>query len=64
MTLTVHQVAPKLKEAMIKKGSMMLNYQPLRDWPNFFRFVAQSSAVTRDDLVFMLDELEKLGADL
>jgi hypothetical protein len=48
----------------MRKGSMMIGYQPLRQWPNFFRFVVQNSAVTRDDLIFMLDEIERLGADL
>ncbi|XP_063232123.1 cysteine sulfinic acid decarboxylase-like [Bacillus rossius redtenbacheri] len=60
----LHQVAPALKERMMRKGSMMMNYQPLRAWPNFFRFVVQNSGVTHDDLDYFLDELELLGSDL
>lgn len=46
------------------RGSMMIGYQPLRDWPNFFRFVVQSSAVTKEDCDFFLNEIENLGSDL
>lgn len=59
----VHKVAPKLKERMMKKGSLMVNYQPLRDWPNFFRFVLQNSGTSHKDMDFVLDELESLGID-
>ncbi|KAF4518131.1 hypothetical protein B566_EDAN004481 [Ephemera danica] len=60
----LNAVAPRIKEGMVRGGTMMLGYQPLRQWPNFFRFVVQNSGVTRQDLIFMLDEIERLGVDL
>ncbi|XP_046402173.1 cysteine sulfinic acid decarboxylase-like [Ischnura elegans] len=60
----IHKVAPKIKERMMKKGSLMVNYQPLRDWPNFFRFVLQSSGTNQKDMDFVLNEIEQLGKDL
>jgi len=49
---------------MIKAGSMMITYQPLRNWPNFFRLVIQSSGVNTGDMEFFAQEIEKLGNDL
>ncbi|KAF4519829.1 hypothetical protein B566_EDAN006843 [Ephemera danica] len=60
----LHKVAPKIKERMMKEGSMMVTYQPLRQLPNFFRLVVQSSGVTRQDMDFFLQEIVRLGSDL
>ena len=57
----LNEVAPKLKEKMTKRGSLMINYQPLRDKPNFFRFVIQNSGVEIQDIHYVFDELENLG---
>lgn len=43
---------------------MMITYQPLRNSPNFFRLVLQSSAVTIKDMEFFAEEIERLGCDL
>lgn len=58
------QVAPKIKERMMREGSMMVTYQPLRQLPNFFRLVVQSSGTTRQDMDFFIAEIQRLGADL
>ncbi|XP_051856660.1 cysteine sulfinic acid decarboxylase isoform X2 [Antechinus flavipes] len=58
------KVAPLLKERMVKKGSMMVGYQPHRTWPNFFRLIVANPALSMADLDFFLDELELLGQDL
>ena len=42
----------------------MISYQPLRDFPNFFRMVTVAPAATTADMDFVLDELERLGVDL
>lgn len=60
----VHKVAPKIKERMMKEGTMMMTYQPLREKPNFFRLVLQNSALTKCDMLHVIDEIERLGADL
>ncbi|XP_078033090.1 LOW QUALITY PROTEIN: cysteine sulfinic acid decarboxylase [Augochlora pura] len=57
----INEVAPKLKEKMIKRGSLMINYQPLHEKPNFFRFVTQNSGVDVKDIYYVFDELENLG---
>ncbi|KAJ8385670.1 hypothetical protein AAFF_G00183830 [Aldrovandia affinis] len=60
----IHKVAPVIKERMMKKGSMMVGYQPHGDRPNFFRQVVISPQVSREDMDFLLDEIEALGRDL
>lgn len=60
----LHKVAPKIKERMMKEGSMMITYQPINNKPNFFRFVLQNSALTQQDMTYFVDEIERLGADL
>uniref|UniRef100_A0A8C0ZBR6 Glutamate decarboxylase like 1 n=1 Tax=Cyanistes caeruleus TaxID=156563 RepID=A0A8C0ZBR6_CYACU len=60
----LHQVAPIIKERMMKKGSMMLGYQPHWGKVNFFRQVVISPQVSREDMDFLLDEIELLAKDL
>ncbi|RMC05234.1 hypothetical protein DUI87_18418 [Hirundo rustica rustica] len=60
----LHQVAPVIKERMMKKGSMMLGYQPHWGKVNFFRQVVISPQVSREDMDFLLDEIELLAKDL
>lgn len=57
-------MAPKIKERMIKKGSMMVTYQPLRDQPNFFRLVLQNSGMDTADMDYLVQEFERLSSDL
>ncbi|KAM8967072.1 acidic amino acid decarboxylase GADL1 [Pelodytes ibericus] len=57
------QVAPIIKERMMKKGSMMVGYQPHRGKVNFFRQIIISPQVSREDIDFVLDEIERLGQD-
>jgi hypothetical protein len=49
---------------MMMKGSLMVGYQPLDDKPNFFRAIVSNPASTEDDILFMLDEIERLGCNL
>ncbi|KAI4548710.1 hypothetical protein MG293_001040 [Ovis ammon polii] len=58
------KVAPILKECMVRKGSMMIGYQPHGTWSNFFRMVVANPALTRADMDFLLSQLEQLGQDL
>ncbi|ESO95789.1 hypothetical protein LOTGIDRAFT_160336 [Lottia gigantea] len=57
----LHTVAPKVKEGMIRDGTMMITYQPQKDLVNFFRLVLQNSATTYEDMDFFIDEIERLG---
>lgn len=60
----LHKVAPKIKERMMKEGTMMITYQPLKDKPNFFRLVLQNSALEKSDMQHFVKEIERLGCDL
>ncbi|KAL4713593.1 hypothetical protein ACJJTC_005078 [Scirpophaga incertulas] len=60
----LHKVAPKIKERMIKEGSMMVTYQPQGDLVNFFRIVFQNSALDPKDMVYFANEFERLGKDI
>uniref|UniRef100_A0A670KD47 Glutamate decarboxylase like 1 n=1 Tax=Podarcis muralis TaxID=64176 RepID=A0A670KD47_PODMU len=60
----LNRVAPIIKERLMKKGSMMLGYQPHRGKVNFFRQVIISPQVSREDMDFLLDEIDSLGKDL
>lgn len=42
----------------------MISYQPLRQKPNFFRFVAQNSGLELTDVTYVLEELERIGQNL
>ncbi|CAG9765573.1 unnamed protein product [Ceutorhynchus assimilis] len=60
----LQKVAPQIKAVMVKHGAVMLNYQPLKTLPNFFRFVSQNSALTRQDVDFILDHIAEIGDSL
>lgn len=60
----VMEVAPVLKERMVKKGTMMIGYQPHGTRANFFRMVVANPILAQADIDFLLGELELLGQDL
>uniref|UniRef100_A0A1B0CFM9 Glutamate decarboxylase n=1 Tax=Lutzomyia longipalpis TaxID=7200 RepID=A0A1B0CFM9_LUTLO len=60
----LHRVAPKIKERMMKEGSMMITYQPLRQKPNFFRLVLQNSSLEKSDMLHIINKIAQLGEDL
>ncbi|KAI2649538.1 Cysteine sulfinic acid decarboxylase [Labeo rohita] len=55
---------PDYQERMVKRGTMMVGYQPMDGHVNFFRMVVVSPRLTTKDMDFFLDEIEKLGKDL
>lgn len=57
-------IAPQVKKQMMLDGSMMLSYQPLDDHPNFFRMVFCNQATRDQDVIFLVDEIERLAKDL
>ena len=59
------KVAPLLKARMVEKGSMMIGYQPLPGGvPNFLRMVTVAPRATKEDMDFLLDEIERLGQNI
>lgn len=53
-----------IKERMVRAGTMLMTYQPLRGMPNFFRLVLQNSGLTEADMQFFVEEIERLAEDL
>lgn len=65
--MTPLQVAPLLKARMVQQGTLMIGYQPLasKNLVNFFRMVTTCIPTpTTAHMDFVLDEIERLGADL
>lgn len=60
----LHKVAPKIKERMMKEGSMMITYQPIYNKPNFFRLVLQDSSLNQQDMMHFIEIIEKYGEAL
>lgn len=61
------KVPPKIKERMVMKGSLMIGYQPLphKNLKNFFRMVIPALPMpTKEDMEFVVDEIDRLGKDL
>lgn len=61
---TIEQIAPIIKARMMEAGTLMVGYQPDDRRPNFFRSIISSQAVTKQDVEFMLNEMDRLGQDL
>ncbi|XP_013106315.1 cysteine sulfinic acid decarboxylase [Stomoxys calcitrans] len=60
----LYEVAPKVKELMIRQGTLMLGYSPLqyRNIGNFFRMVFTCFPIMDEsELDFILNEIERLG---
>ncbi|XP_058975350.1 cysteine sulfinic acid decarboxylase-like [Musca domestica] len=60
----LYEVAPKVKEFMIRQGTLMMGYSPLqyRNIGNFFRMVFTCFPVMQEaELDFILDEIERLA---
>ena len=49
---------------MMTSGTLMISYQPLGEYPNFFRSIISNQAVQESDIDFMLEEMDRLGHDL
>ena len=50
----------------MKKGSLMIAYQPLtsKGLVNFFRLVTGNPATTCEDMEFVVDEIDRIGNEL
>ncbi|KAJ8979956.1 hypothetical protein NQ317_001541 [Molorchus minor] len=59
----LHKIAPKIKEKMMKEGTMMVTYQADKERPNFFRIVFQNSGLEKSDMLYLIEEFERLGAE-
>lgn len=60
----LHEVAPKIKEKMMREGTMMVTYQAQKGHPNFFRIVFQNSGLTKSDMTHLIEEFERLGEEI
>lgn len=58
------KITAELKGRMMSAGTIMISYQPLGEYPNFFRSIISNQAIQEADVDFMLDEMDRLGHDL
>ena len=58
------QVTARIKAKMMIGGTLMMNYQPLGDRPNFFRSIISNQATNEDDIDYMLKEFQRLGEEM
>ena len=64
MMLINFQVAPVIKERMMKCGSLMIGYNPDGNLVNFFRMVISNFGTQAEDMDFLIEEIDRLGRDL
>jgi len=57
-------IPPAIKERMTQSGSMLVGYQPVGDWPNFFRMIVINDELDYKDMEFVVNEIDSLGRDL
>jgi glutamate/tyrosine decarboxylase-like PLP-dependent enzyme len=59
-------VVPKIKEKMVKEGTMMISYQPMHHYklPNFFRIVFINPLLEEKDLNNVIDLILKYGDEV
>ena len=60
-------IPPKVKEAMMCSGTLMISYQPLphKGLGNFFRLVVHGVPHhSSTDMKFIIEEIDRLGKDL
>ena len=65
MSVCMLQVAPAIKGLMQQRGDAMIGFQPLGDWPNFFRIVFAGAKLLRSsDLDSLLKRMDGYGQEL
>lgn len=57
-------MASVVKQRMQKAGTMMITYTSVGSKVNFFRMIIINPIVSKTDMDFVLDEIEKLSVDL
>ena len=60
----LNTVAPKIKQRMMEKGSLLVCYQQHEQYVNFFRMVVISDRCFHKDMDFIIEEIDRLGRDL
>lgn len=62
----VSRVAPKIKERMVKQGTLLIGYNPLtsKGYVNFFRIIINNPKMDYSDMDFVIKEIDRLGQDL
>ncbi|CAG0880981.1 unnamed protein product [Cyprideis torosa] len=58
------KITPRMKGEMMYRGTLMISYQPLGDLPNFFRNIISNPGVQKEDVDFLVAELDRIGADM
>ena len=60
------QVAPEIKEGMVRNGSLLIGYTPLKQkgYVNFFRIIIQNKLCEFKDMDYVVKEIDRLGKHL
>jgi len=60
------EVHKEIFSRMQKEGTVLVQHQPLEEFalPNFFRVVIRNSQLRKEDLEYILSEIDRLGQDL
>lgn len=55
-----------LFERFQQQGTVLIQHNPLPEYnlPNFFRLVLKSEKSTKDDMDYILSEIDRIGADI
>ena len=60
-TRKLNRVAPFIKEEMQKEGKMLIGFQTVGKFPNFFRMVVSSKHCSRDAIDFCIKKIVEYG---
>ncbi len=60
----IHTITAKIKDRMLEKGEMMVNYAYTKWYPNFFRMITISPKVKKEDLDFVASHIVELGREI
>ncbi|XP_065166336.1 glutamate decarboxylase 2 [Atheta coriaria] len=58
----LYKIAPKIKEKMVREGTLMIGYQPVKNHGNFFRFVITCHPqTTPEDMEYVIKKIIEYG---
>ena len=59
-----HKLTAVVKQRMMSRGNVLVNYQPRQGLPNFWRMVFTNPDATVEDLAFVLDETAAISEEI
>jgi len=59
-----HKLTAAIKQRMMARGNLLVNYQPRQGLPNFWRMVFTNPDATDEDLAYVLDETAAIAEEI